>query len=88
MKYRRKAEMIEAVQWFPGQTVEGVIENDTMTSSGRVGPAAWIFTSKGRCEVRPGDYIITDIKGTKHPCRRGTFEDIYEPTEDATVQRK
>lgn len=32
--------------------------------------------------VYPGDYLCTDSRGNKFPCRAEEFENIYEPVAD------
>ena len=39
----------------------------------------WIDTLEGGHIVCPGDWIITDIKGERYPCKPDIFEANYEP---------
>jgi len=41
----------------------------------------WIDTLEGGHIVCPGDWIITGIKGEKHPCKNDVFEATYEKVE-------
>lgn len=71
MKFRKKPVVIDAVQWFPGVTVDGVnvdYRNDV----------ASIATLEGEMIVSPGDWIITGVKGEKYPCKPDIFEMTYE----------
>ena len=42
---------------------------------------AYVETLEGRHGVRPGDWIITGIKGERYPCRPDIFEATYEPVD-------
>ena len=75
MKYRKKPVVVEVEQWFPDKEVAGVIYEPINH------PVASIQTLEGRMLVRPGDYIITGIKGEKYPCRQDIFEATYELVE-------
>jgi len=39
----------------------------------------WIDTLQGDHMVCPGDWIITEAKGTYYPCKPGIFKATYEP---------
>ena len=80
MKYRKKPVVIEATQWFKdgdhwavakyqgnGQQLEG---------------CGWVKTLEGGHIVRPGDYIITGVKGEHYPCKPDIFEMTYELVEE------
>jgi len=41
-----------------------------------------IHTLEGTMLARPGDWIITGIKGELYPCKPDIFEATYEPVED------
>lgn len=38
----------------------------------------YINTLEGKMFIRPGDYIITGIKGERYPCKPDIFEATYE----------
>lgn len=39
----------------------------------------WIDTLEGGHIVCPGDWIITDVKGERYPCKPDVFAATYEP---------
>jgi len=44
------------------------------------GPGSWfVDTLEGRMEGKPGDWIITGVKGERYPCKPDIFEATYEP---------
>lgn len=45
-------------------------------------PTAYIDTDTGRAKVKPGDFIITGVKGERYPCDRQIFLDSYDKVED------
>ena len=79
--YRKKPVVVEAVQWFPGLEIEGVIgnwENNPMTPGKHS-----VQTLEGWLNVSAGDWIITGVKGEKYPCKPDVFEMTYEAVESA-----
>ena len=44
-----------------------------------------IRTLEGDMQVRPGDWIITGIKGEKYPCKPEIFELTYEKVPDCSL---
>jgi len=42
----------------------------------------WIDTLEGGHTVCPGDWIITDVKNERYPCKPDIFEMTYEPVEE------
>ena len=81
-KYRKKPVVIEAIQWFEGMEVEGVIDSATILEEW-IGKTAkdgryYIHTLEGDHIVSNGDYIITGVKGEKYPCKPDIFELTYE----------
>lgn len=76
-KFRKKPVVIDAVQWFPGIRIDGVMEKP-YRDAGIVFPAS-IRTLEGYHGVSPGDWIITGIKGEKYPCKPDVFEKTYDP---------
>ncbi len=87
MKFRKKPVVIEAEQYFPGRTIEGVV----VMLAGSHHPdlpegtyiKAWIDTLEGAMEVMAGDWVITGVKGEKYPCKPDIFEATYEAMNDS-----
>jgi hypothetical protein len=73
MQYVHKPTIIEAEQWQPDTVIPGV----TYVWAGAA-RAPVILTQGGSMMVRPGDYIVTGIKGEKYPVKPEIFETIYE----------
>jgi hypothetical protein len=40
---------------------------------------SYIDTLEGRMSVKPGDWVITGVKGERYPCKPDIFEATYEP---------
>lgn len=87
-KYRKLPVIIEATQWFPGVSVDGVTREteyglpcfDEFDSPQR---SYWgVRTLEGVMEVSPGDYIITGVRGEKYPCKPDIFAASYEKVGD------
>jgi hypothetical protein len=79
MKYRKKPVVIEATQWFKDGDHWAVAkyQNNVQQLEG----CGQITTLEGVHIVRPGDYIITGVKGEHYPCKPDIFEMTYEPVE-------
>jgi len=88
-KFRQKPLTVEAIQWWPGMRIDGVIlEGDknapvfATDEFGRHYPfnSHWgaIRTLEGFMFVSPGDWIITGVKGEKYPCKPDIFAEAYE----------
>lgn len=93
MKFRKRPVVIEAIQWFPGVEIAGVVMHqppDAMIG-GRGGgeqrfpqdPYPVIATLEGLMRVSPGDWIITGVKGEKYPCKPDIFDATYEAVQAA-----
>ena len=84
-KYKKKPVVIEAEQWFPNKSIEGIIypmPNDgSVIGFNLLVDCAAIETLEGWHIVSPGDWIITGIKGEKYPCKPDIFEMTYEVTD-------
>jgi hypothetical protein len=80
-KFRKKPIVIEAVRWFPGKEIEGVIEVPVASTTDPRGykTVAFIETLEGRMEVSLGDWVITGVAGERYPCRDDIFRKTYEP---------
>ena len=77
--YRKKV-FVEAVQWFPGTSIEGVEEfisnEDKMPVMGRI---KTIEDYKQSFHfVVPGSYICIGVKGEKWAVDKEIFESTYE----------
>jgi hypothetical protein len=80
-KFRKRPVVIEAVQWFPGVPVEGVIEGPYISGDEQL-YAARCPTLEGVFGVTPGDWIITGVQGEKYPCKPDIFAQTYDRAED------
>jgi hypothetical protein len=80
MRFRKKPIVIEAEQWFPGKTIDGVCAANY--SDPAFNGYYYIETLEGKMIVSPGDWVITGIKGEKYPCKPAIFEATYEAVED------
>jgi hypothetical protein len=83
MKYRKKAVVIEAVQWLnrkiacpPGP--EWFYDAERKGVIQLAGDTLSIKTQHGVAEARPGDWIIQGIDGELYPCRANIFAATYE----------
>ena len=83
-KFRKKPVVIEAVQWWPGERIEGVSECGFDPGDGVTRPAGkgTINTLEGPLIVSPGDWIITGVKGEKYPCKPDIFDATYEAVDE------
>lgn len=90
MKYRKLPVVIEAVQWFEGERVDGVLLDGDKgfplcfdDEYGHRHPTsskfAYVRTLEGGHIALVGDWIITGVKGEKYPCKPDIFEMTYEP---------
>ena len=78
-KFRQKPVVVEAEQWWPGKSVDGVHDEQDDHLVGRI---AFFDTHAGPNVVRPGDWIITGVAGERYPCRADLFELTYETVEE------
>jgi hypothetical protein len=81
MKYRKKPVVIEATQWFKDGDHWAVAKHQS--TDPRLKECGWVRTLEGGHIVRPGDFIITGVKGEHYPCKPDIFEMTYEPVEQA-----
>ena len=88
MKYRKRSVEIDAEQFFPTKYPhpDGVEQYEAHSGESVDGTReiiyAWrIKTLEGDMDVRPGDWIITGVKGEKYPCKPDIFEMTYEKVE-------
>lgn len=88
MKYRKKAVVIEAVQW-KGDNVAEILEfvnhNDIRVTSceseGVQKEELYINTLEGTMHASENDWIIKGAHGEFYPCKPDIFEETYEPVE-------
>ncbi len=85
LKQNADQDIIEAIQWFPGQYIVGV-GHEALEQPGGGGllpsPAhARLTTAKGWLTVFVGDWIITEVTGEQHVCQDGLFQMGYLPAE-------
>ena len=71
MKYRKKPVVIEATQWFKMGDHARVMKHFDSDMG-------YIDTLEGMHIVKPGDYIITGVKGEHYPCKPDIFAMTYE----------
>lgn len=76
-KYAKKPLVVEAVQWWPGKHVVGVIEGVYISGSQEF--PAKCKTPEGWLGVSAGDFIITGIQGERYPCKPEVFRKTYNP---------
>lgn len=83
MKYRKKLEVVEALQWT-GDNLEEILsfaEGSLESTIDFYGKPILVLTNyKGPLRVDTGDYIvqIADIPRQFYPCSKKDFEDKYE----------
>ncbi len=86
-KFRKKPVVIEAVQWHPDKTPgdfrRGRYYNYRLGVD-RFGVEYTVLevglrTLEGFMHIKPGDWIITGVKGERYPCKPDIFEATYEP---------
>jgi len=90
MKFRKKAVVIEATQWFKDgdHLMVYPVKQDECDSwyADRFGLEAknigLIDSLEGPHYVLPGDWIITGVKGEHYACKPDIFELTYEKVEE------
>jgi len=78
-KYRKKPVVIEAEKFDPEDSIPPDVEVVSLNDK----KAYFVPTLEGDMSVRPGDFIITGVKGERYPCRADIFEETYEPADEA-----
>jgi hypothetical protein len=78
-RYIRRDAVIEAVQWFPGVEVEGVVDlkNEKIQSG-------WAFGAPGLpglLILQPGDWIVKSSAGKWSRYSPEEFAEEYEPAD-------
>jgi hypothetical protein len=86
-KFRKKPVVIDAVQWQPDPKFGRFTSRGYECS--RIGYDqhgveytvcdVGLQTLEGFMHIKPGDWIITGIKGERYPCKPDIFEKTYEP---------
>lgn len=74
-KYRKKPIIVEAEQWDGNHHIDGIIY-------GRTHYEPYVETLEGDMRVRPGDWIITGVKGERYPIKDEIFKLTYELVTD------
>ncbi len=95
-KYRKKPIVVEAEQWLPKKSYDGVSPSIEMP----IPPVPshllrwrrkywffgkgewWIKTLEGWLKPTPEDWIICGIKNEFYPCKPDIFEETYEKVEN------
>lgn len=90
MKFRKRAIIIDAVQWWSHEEGQGnhhkVIEIKDVPYGVRksnLKKFGWLETSCGGHRVRAGDWIIRNHNGEYSSCNPETFERLYEPDQSS-----
>lgn len=83
-RFRKRPVVVEAVQWWPGTDVPGVVMRTPMLGGRGHGPIVGqpqpaVETLEGVMWVSPGDWIITGVRGEQYPCKPDIFAQTYEP---------
>ena len=83
MKFRKKAVVIEAVQFDGSADGVALIEEFMGQSLGytNYGPGEielWVPTLEGGLRASPKDWIIKGVKGEFYPCKPDIFAATYE----------
>jgi hypothetical protein len=83
MQYRKKAVIIEAIQ-FTGQNYLSMSKFFGANSDKYDAFVGYmvITTLEGEMRANPGDWIIKGIKGEFYPCKPDIFEATYEKVEE------
>lgn len=72
-RFRRRTHTVTAEQFIPGQPLSLEIE--------REGGRDYVPTPSGKMRVDPGDWIVTDERGTRILIRPDLFPKMFEPLE-------
>ena len=85
-KFRKKPVVIEAVQFNPARDhkrklpdgVDVIVYSPNADNFNYEGFKFGIKTLEGVMEVRPGDWVITGVKGERYPCKPDIFAATYD----------
>lgn len=78
MKFRKKPVVVEATQYANGVIPHGVCMGECVHRDA----VAHIHTLEGDLTVRPGDWVITGVKGERYACKPDIFAATYERAEE------
>lgn len=85
-KFRKRQSIVDAVQWWPGREVDGVIERPARDVPSRAGGIAFTMpprfvleTPDGDVYIESGDWVVTDEDGRRAVCPDARFQATYEP---------
>lgn len=82
MQYRKRPIVIEAEQFDPAaRPWPDYVHPWPDDIPHAADSIAYIETLEGFMDVRPGDFIITGVKGEHYPCKPDIFAMTYEPAE-------
>ena len=81
-RFRKKPIEVEAVQWHGFAYGPHDLGIASLDPPGEGYGRGWIDTLESGHLVRPGDWIITGIRGERYPCNPEIFAATYEPVED------
>lgn len=77
-KYRKKPLVVEAVQWYPGMNVPYIAEKGIrLPPDERIGQV-WDKLHEMEIEAKPGDWVVTGIRGERYVVKDGLFQELYE----------
>ena len=78
MKARKKAVVIETVQWIYGKEEEVKTFMNMELVTEYLGEVLIIETLEGTMRAQQGDYIIKGVNGEFYPCKPDIFEKTYD----------
>jgi len=78
--HRKRPESVDAVRWFPGADLPGVVELKYTGPTGELVSKRYAITETvaGFMKVEPGDWVVTGPRG-RRVLRAAQFDDEYEP---------
>jgi hypothetical protein len=87
MMFRKKAPLVSAFQWFRHGDLAEVtaIPLDQNVPAAKRAKLGWLPTPSGGHLIFPGEWIITDHKGSLSSCNPLSFARLYEPAESMRV---
>jgi len=84
MRYRKKPVVVEAIQYWPGQTCRQVAEFMAVSHNEHdcFDDAEWaVETLEGLMWAHPGDWIVRGVEGEFYPVKPSIFDATYEAAE-------
>lgn len=79
-KYEERPRIVEAVQWWPGIAIEGLIGGHTSItfSNGVTIDSTLLLNLDGTSiTVNAGDWVLTNRNGVKGVCPNDLFQEVY-----------